>query len=359
MDDKAAPIIMKAESLADLIEGPIGLLGMGFKRTSPSRKAWDRVAGDDVVWRLLVDDSPRMSSVRACIVLPFFKTCKSMVPYMGPYSTWRGVLDYNAVGPIALINKTDAVFDMDHPRRGLLRAYPKGAVDQLQWLVESNALPFLERFPSLERVLEGMLHDYEKRFGEGGPGFYGEAEIALIRWRLQDVVGAKEAIERAARDARAADSDIAEEQMSFVAGVEAFIDSRSPMENIPPVMIWPDLDDRARQWLHGEWVEFREQDSDPSLMVQVYHGETAGVVYYPVVGGSGVAWVGSGPDEDGDEPYNVEQEVAGLSQWALAATGTVVDRERLGELIRLKDGDDLLLRLTDLCEVLGIGLPKD
>ena len=92
----------------------------------------------------------------------------------------------------------------------------------------------------------------------------------------------------------------------------------------------------------------------------IHDEDLVGIAYGPVADGTGEAWLGPGPayfDEDAD--YDVDGAAKGLSAWALSATGAQPDISALGALIAPSSNVDLVESLTELCRLLGVGLPKN
>jgi len=54
----------------------------------------------------------------------------------------------------------------------------------------------------------------------------------------------------------------------------------------------------------------------------------------------------------------VDAEAVGLAEWALIATDAAVDADALRAVLTPSSTVDLVEALTELCRLLGIGLPK-
>ena len=128
------------------------------------------------------------------------------------------------------------------------------------------------------------------------------------------------------------------------------------------VPLWPGLEDVTRTWRAGTWRKrsLKTPWKEPTLLVDIHDEDVVGIMYGPTTAGSGTAWLGPGPTYfDDDAAYDVDGEAAGLAEWALKATGTAADLDALRALLAPSWTVDLIEALTELCRILGIGLPKN
>jgi hypothetical protein len=83
-------------------------------------------------------------------------------------------------------------------------------------------------------------------------------------------------------------------------------------------------------------------------------------MYGSAAPGAGEARLGPGPAYfDDDAAYDVGSAAEGLAAWALSATGAQPDITALRALIAPSWNVDLVEALTQMCRLLGIGLPKN
>jgi hypothetical protein len=252
-------------------------------------------------------------------------------------------------------------------------------------LIDEHAMPYLERFTSLEAVLDEVIRVSTEQARESGDptfGYFRLSETALLRWRLGDLAGAEADLERADAsitrplprkkrwyvkdESRLMDQQIDEEFYSehkaFVRGVRNFVRHHDPTQPVTRIPLWPGLDNVTRTWRAGKWRKrtVKMPWTEPTLMVLVHDEDLVGMAYGPVEGGSGEAWLGPGPAYfDDDAVYDVDSAADGLAAWALSATGAQPDISALRALITPASSADLIEALTELCRLLNLALPKN
>ncbi len=376
---------MTGGGLADILEAPpIDLRGRGFRRVTRARRAWDKRISEDVVWRISIDDD-RRASVYAGVVVPFFAGCRQFADRLPPLHEWKGLITLNATTPFGWLAKD---VDVDRPRRRIRPWLPQTAPEQLAWVIDQQALPYLERFTNLEAVLqENIAQNAElaRKYRQPPVNHWDLAESAMLRWRLGDLPGAEADLELAdasivrranggniwppsawfapptAEEERFADETY-KEHKAFVRGVLHFVRTHDSTKPVIPVPLWPGLDEAPRTWRAGTWRKrnLKTPWTEPTLLVQAHDQDVVAIMYGPTTTGSGTAWLGPGPQYfDDDATYNVEDEAEALATWALAATGAPPDITALRTLISPSWTADLVESLTQMCRLLGLKLPKN
>ncbi len=152
------------------------------------------------------------------------------------------------------------------------------------------------------------------------------------------------------------------EQKAFVRDVRSFVRDHDPTKPVVPIPEWPGLEDVTRTWRAGAWRtrSLNTPWTQPTLLVKIPHEYVVGILFGPAAPGVGEAWLGPGPAYfDDDAAYDVESAAEGLAAWALSATGAQPDITELRALITPSWTVDLVEALTEMCRLLGIGLPKN
>ena len=328
--------LMASGGIADLLEAPpIDLRARGFRRVTRARRAWDKRISDDIVWRISIDDD-RLSSIYAGVVVPFFAGCPPFAAHITPFHEWWGVLTYDASTPLGGGLLAMPIFDVDRPRR------PRGT----------------------------------------SIGYFPLCNTALLRWRLGDLQGAEADLDLAdssitkpvprrsrwfvkEQDRRLSeeiDQELYVQHKTFVRGVRNFVQHHDPSKPLVPVPLWPGLEDVTRTWRAGTWRKrsLKAPWAEPTLLVQIHDEDVVGIMYGPAAPGAGEAWLGPGPAYfDDDAAYDVESAAEGLAAWALIATDAAVDADALRAVLTPSSTVDLVEALTELCRLLGVGLPKN
>lgn len=151
------------------------------------------------------------------------------------------------------------------------------------------------------------------------------------------------------------------EQKAFVRELRGFVRHRDPTKPVVPVPMWPRLEDITRTWRAGTWRKqsLKTPWTEPTLLVQIRCEDVVGIMYGPTAAGSGTARLGGGSQYfDDNATYDVDAEAVGLAEWALIATDAAVDADALRAVLTPSWTVDLVEALTELCCLLGIGLPK-
>jgi len=376
---------MADEGIADLLEAPpIDLRARGFRRVTRARRAWDKRISDDIVWRISIDDD-RLSSIYAGVVVPFFAGCPPFAAHITPFHEWWGVLTYDASTPLGGGLLAMPIFDVDRPRRRRQPRVPQTAPEQLAWLIDKQAMPYLQRFTSLQSVIDEVIRDSSERTRKSrgtSIGYFLLCYTALLRWRLGDLQGAEADLDLAdssitkpvprrsrwfvkEQDRRLSeeiDQELYVQHKTFVRGVRNFVQHHDPSKPLVPVPLWPGLEDVTRTWRAGTWRKrsLKAPWAEPTLLVQIHDEDVVGIMYGPAAPGAGEAWLGPGPAYfDDDAAYDVESAAEGLAAWALSATGAEPGITALRALIAPSWSVDLVEALTELCRLLGVGLPKN
>jgi len=378
---------MASGGIADLLEAPpIDLRARGFRPVTRARRAWDKRISDDIVWRISIDDD-RVSGIYAGVVVPFFAGCRPFTTLIPPPYDWEGVIVRNASSSLGMLF---VAFDVDHPRRRLRPWIPQTAAEQLAWVIDRQAMPYLEQFTSLQAILDEVVTrnaELARKSRDKTAGYFGLCEAALLRWRLGDLAGAEADLDGAdlsftrivfpslipwwlPKDwfteeldpevEQFADATYAE-QRAFVRELRTFVRHHDPTKHVVPVPLWPGLGDITWTWCAGTWRKrsLKMPWKEPTLLVAIHDEDVVGIMYGPAMAGSGTAWVGPGPTYFDDAAvHDVEGEAAGLAEWALSATGTATDPAALRALLAPSWTVDLVEALTAFCRLRGIGLPK-
>jgi len=377
---------MASGGIADLLEAPpIDLRARGFRPVTRARRAWDKRISDDIVWRISIDDD-RVSGIYAGVVVPFFAGCRPFTTLIPPPYDWEGVIVRNASSSLGMLF---VAFDVDHPRRRLRPWIPQTAAEQLAWVIDRQAMPYLEQFTSLQAILDEVVTrnaELARKSRDKTAGYFGLCEAALLRWRLGDRGEAEADLDRADASitrifspsvilwppkdwfTKEQDPEVEQfteatyaEQKAFVRDLRSFVRQHDPTQPVVPIPLWPGLVDMARTWRAGTWRKrsLKTPWAEPTLLVQIHDEDVVAMMYGPATAGSGTAWVGPGPTYfDDDAVYDVEGEAAGLAEWALTATRTAVDPAALRALLAPSWTVDLIEALTELCRLLGLELPK-
>jgi hypothetical protein len=269
---------MAGETIADLLEAPpIDLPARGFSRVTRARRAWDKHISDDIVWRISINDDQE-GSIFAGVVLPFFAGCRRFTTLIRPPYDWEQEVVRNPSDSRGLLAKA---IDVQQQRRLGRSSLPEISMEQLTRAIEQQALPYLERYTTLQAVLDDVVemngrlardsHDKTVRY-------FGLCDAALLRWRLGDVTGADADLDGAQRlitrivssstilwppkdwFSTKVDAEVEQfaeatnaEQTAFVRDLRSFVRDHDPTEPVVPIPLWPGLEDVTRSWRAGTW----------------------------------------------------------------------------------------------------------
>lgn len=374
---------MAVKPVADLLEAPpIDLLARGFSRVTRARWAWDKRISDDIGWRISIDDD-REASLFVGVVVPFFAGCRRFTTLIPPPFDWEQEVLRNPSDSRGLLARAIDV----HGQRSLGQmSLPEVSVERLAWAIEQQALPYFERYTTLQAVLDDVVERNRsaRDSDDKTAAYFGLCDAALLRWRLSDMAGAEADLDGAERSiTRMVSSSmivwpptgwfskevipeveqfsvaIYVEQKAYVDELRTFVRDHDPTEPVVPIPMWPGLEDVSRTWRAGIWSrrDLTLPWTDPTLMVKFPNPYAAEILHGPT--GEGEAWLGRGPTcLDDDAAYDVDCAAETLAEWALSATNSQPDLTRLRTLVTPSSTVDLVEALTQLCRLLGVGLPK-
>ncbi len=340
---------MASETIADLLEAsPIDLPSRGFRRVSRARRAWDKRISGDIVWRISIDDD-WSASIYAGVVVPFFAGCRRFTTLIPPPYDWEQEVVRNASDTRGLLAKA---IDVDKPRRLRRPSLPETSTEQLAWAIDQHAMPYLERYTTLEAVLDDVVKSNGQLARDSRDKtavYFGLCEAALLRWRLGDRAGAEADLDGADRSiTRIVSSSITvwppkdwfskdvdpevehfaeatyAEQKALVRDFRSFVLDHDPTKPVVPIPVWPGLEDVTWTWSAGTWSarELTAPWTEPTLLVRIPDQYVVEILYGPAAPGGGEAWLGRGPAWfDDDAAYDIETAAEGLAGWSLSATG--------------------------------------
>ncbi len=376
---------MAGETIADLLEAPpIDLPARGFGRVTRARRAWDKRISDDIVWRISIDDD-REGSIVAGVVMPFFAGCRRFTTLIPPPYDWEQEVVRNPSDRRGLLARA---INVQQQRRLGQSTRSEISIEQLTWAIEQQALPYLERYTTLQAVLDDVVEKNGRLARDSHDkttGYFGLCDAALLRWRLGDLAGADADLDGAQllitrivssftilwppKDwfSKEVDPEVEQfaeatyaEQTAFVRDLRSFVRDHDPTERVVPIPLWPRLEDVTRSWRAGTWYtqDLNPPWTEPTLVVKIPDAYVAEILHGPA--GAGEAWLGRGPTWfDDDAVYDVESAAEALAAWALNATGSQPDLIPLRTLITPSSTVDLVEALTQMCRLLGVGLPKN
>ena len=241
--------------------------------------------------------------------MPFFSACRPFTTLIPPPYDWEQEVVRNAADKLGLLAK---VIDVDKPRRLLQSWLLRTSAEQLAWVIDKHAMPYLERYTNLKAVLDDVVMrnaEVARKSRDKTAVYFGLCEAALLRWRLGDLAGAEADLDGAdlsftrivfpslipwwlPKDwfteeldpevEQFADATYAE-QRAFVRELRTFVRHHDPTKHVVPVPLWPGLGDITWTWCAGTWRKrsLKMPWKEPTLLVAIHDEDVVGIIVRP------------------------------------------------------------------------------